>query len=255
MTTATEQRAGDLQRQRRDEIRAADLQRQRRDEIPTYFAEFLLELGRVPDDDLRGLLERRKEVQRQMVEYAESMRRRVATDKASSAVVEARPALPTVEQTLAELEKRARLDRAEILGCFRQGRRSAEQRATRERVERAVRAMVAHYTMVHPIVAEWDTGRNFGPYQIRQARKEWPAKRVGWQGRNGRDDKLLLITFGELEDDEGEVFEVGYFIRSSNRQSDSPRRNRKRRPHIAERIATALNVSVRTIRTILAAEV
>jgi hypothetical protein len=227
MTTATEQRA-------------ADLRRQRRDEIPTYFAGFLLDLGRDLDDDLRELLVRRKEVQRQMVEYAEHTWRRVATARRSTAVVETRPSLPTVEQTLAELEKYTRLDRAVILGCFRQGRRSAEQHATREKVDRAIRAMVEHYTMVHPHV---------GTPQFTQARGKWPGY-VGVRGRKGRDDGLLLIMFGKL-DDEGEIVPYDCFtIRPSNRQSSSPRRNRKRRPHIAERIAEALDISLRTVQRI-----
>jgi hypothetical protein len=160
-------------------------------------------------------------------------------------VVEPRPSLPTSAQTVAELEKRCYLPIAEIRGCFRQGRRSAEQQATRQVVEVAVRAMVRHYRMRHP---------HAGSKQLDQQRAVW-KEYAGTKNWGQRDLATFLWAFGDIQDDGlGEVDGgvAGTFsVRQGPFRSKVTPKARKR-PQIAQALASALDVHPNTIRRIVA---
>jgi hypothetical protein len=188
----------------------------------------------------------RARVARDMAEVDALSVRRLRAASAPLAVVEPRPSLPTSAQTVAELEKRCYLPIEEIRGCFRQGRRSAEQQATREIVEGAVRAMVRHYRMRHP---------HHGSKQLDQQRATW-KEYAGSKNWGQRETATRLWAFGDSNDDifepEGNDPAKGHHTtKRMVRTNVENSRRAVRKSQIQSRLAEALGVDPRTIRRIV----
>jgi hypothetical protein len=172
--------------------------------------------------------------------------RRLQAASAPLAVVEPRPSLPTAAQTVAELEKRCYLPIEEIRGCFRQGRRSAGQQATREVVEDAVRAMVRHYRMRHP---------HHGSKQLDQQRATW-KEYAGSKNWGKREMATRLWAFGDSNDDifepEGNDPAKGHHVTKRMVRTNVQNSGRSsRKSQIQSRLAEALGVDPRTVRRIV----
>lgn len=187
-----------------------------------------------------------RRVQEQEAGVSACHARRLRAAQEPLAVVEPRPSLPTVAQTIEELEKRCYLPIGEIRGCFRQGRRSAEQRATRARVEAAVVAMVRHYRMRHP---------HHGSKQLDQQRAVW-KEYAGSKNWGQREMATRLWAFGDSNEDiyepEGQDPAIGHHTTGRIAATNATNSGKAvRKPQIQSRLAEALAVDVRTVRRIL----
>lgn len=196
-------------------------------------------------EDLQAEARERVAAEQAAVEALRARRLRAGCEPL--AVVEPRPSLPTLKQTVAELEKRCYLPIEEIRGCFRQGRRSAEQRATREVVEGAVGAMVRHYRMRHP---------HHGSKQLDQQRAVW-KEYAGSKNWGQREMATRLWAFGDSNEDifnpEGNDPAIGHHV-TGRMVRTNPRNSGRssRKSQIVSALAEALGVRPQTIRQIVA---
>lgn len=203
-------------------------------------------LSEIQADRQRQVIEQYRAIQRDRLRQAEGK---------PVAVIEPRGSLPTLDQTVTELEKRTLIPITEIRACFRQGRRSAEQQAVRALVEDAIRAMVKHYRMAHP---------HAGSAQYRQAREASIGfGHVGTKGWRKRDAAVEAWAFGDIhhdglgEIDKGvaDVFSVKLTnTHDSNRSALRRPGGKARKPQITRCLCDALDVSQRTLRSIIGVE-
>lgn len=185
-------------------------------------------------------------VQAQQAEVEALHARRLRAAQEPLAVVEPRPSLPTVQQTIEELEKRCYLPIEEIRGCFRRGRPAAEQKAVRDRVEAAVRAMHRHYRMRHPA---------HGTKQLDQQRAVW-KEYAGSKNWGQREMATRLWAFGDSNEDiyepEGNDPAIGHHVTGRTVATNASNSGRAvRKPQIQSRLAEALRIEPRTVRRML----
>jgi hypothetical protein len=166
------------------------------------------------------------------------VQRRLRAAQKPLAVIEPQSSLPGPHRTIEELEKRCRLPIEEIRGCFRQGRRSPEQQETRAMVEDAVRAVVKHHRMVHPVI---DQQERYGRRQREQARGVW-REFTGHRLHEQVIRQRLFETFGPVENEVDFSVEHGPSGRVAGK---------RRYRQIVPRLAEALKVSTRTIERVL----
>lgn len=197
-------------------------------------------------------VERQRDVARQFAEVARIADIHNEAARSPLTVVEPHGSLPTLQQTITELEKRTLLPIEEIRACFRQGRRSAAQQAVRVRVEEAICVMYGHYRMAHP---------HAGSPQYRQARDAWFGfGHVGTKGWHRRDAEVEAWAFGDVHHDglgelDGGVLDVFSVKRTnthdSNRGAQRRPGGKARKPQISRCLCDALQVSERTLRAIV----
>lgn len=191
----------------------------------------------------------RWKVSEEMREASELAARRLWAAKNPLAVIEPQSSIPGHARIVAELEKRCHLPIEEVRSCFRQGHRSEQ----REAVEEAIRAMVKHHRMVHPV---FELDSDLGMQQWKQAREAW-REFIGQSLVDQNNRRLAFEVFGEDSSDEraddGALHPASYDFDDRNHyhvaRARAPRT--KKKPQILPRVAEVLGVSKRTVERIV----